>query len=201
MNNDGAIGTTLQNEKYHVNISTADTYTVESADNRSYDYILNPNKLGRNNMYRTLCVSVTGAQNAEIALVGDYYTSEIDCAILEGDTLTVLQNDYITQIDLETVQIIASYKLDVFGTTFSIYRMPDGYLIYGEIEIIKLDNEFNVAWKFSGRDIFVSVSGKDAFEITPNSIKLYDFLDNFYEIDFNGKTIRYEDGNYYTAIT
>ena len=92
MNNDGVIGTTLQNEKYHVNISTTDTYTVESADNRSYDYILNPNKLGRNNMYRTLCVSVTGAQNAEIALVSDYYTSEIDCAILEGDTLTVLQN-------------------------------------------------------------------------------------------------------------
>ena len=192
MNNDGAIGTTLQNEKYHVNISTADTYTVESADNRSYDYILNPNKLGRNNMYRTLCVSVTGAQNAEIALVGDYDTSEIDCAILEGDTLTVLQNDYITQIDLETVQIIASYKLDVFGTTFAIYYMPDGYLIYGEIEIIKLDNEFNTVWKFSGRDIFVSISGKNAFELTERSIKLYDFEDNFYELDFDGNLIREE---------
>lgn len=192
MNNDGAIGTTLQNEKYHVNISTADTYTVESADNRSYDYILNPNKLGRNNMYRTLCVSVTGAQNAEIALVGDYDTSEIDCAILEGDTLTVLQNDYITQIDLETVQIIASYKLDVFGTTFAIYHMPDGYLIYGEIEIIKLDNEFNTVWKFSGRDIFVSISGKNAFELTERSIKLYDFEDNFYELDFDGNLIREE---------
>ena len=67
--------------------------------------------------------------------------------------------------------------------------MSDGYLIYGEIEIIKLDNEFNVAWKFSGRDIFVSISGKNAFEIAEQSIKLYDFEDNFYEIDFDGKLI------------
>ena len=57
-------GTTLQNEKYSVRITTAHTYIEESADNRSYDYILNPNKLGRNNMYRTLCISVTGTKNA-----------------------------------------------------------------------------------------------------------------------------------------
>jgi hypothetical protein len=185
-------GTTLQNEKYSVRITTAHTYIEESADNRSYDYILNPNKLGRNNMYRTLCISVTGTKNAEIALVGDYYTSDIDCAILEDNILTVLQNDYISQIDLETVQIIAGYELDVLGTTFSIYRMSDGYLIYGEIEIIKLDNEFNVAWKFSGRDIFVSITDKNAFELTDRSIKVYDFEDNFYEIDFNGNLIREE---------
>ena len=185
-------GTTLQNEKYSVRITTADTYIEESADNRKYDYILNPNKLGRHNMYRTLCISVTGTKNAEIALVGDYYTSEIDCAILEVDILTVLQNDYISQIDLDTVQVVAGYKVDVFGTTFAIYRLPDGYLIYGEIEIIKLDNEFNTVWKFSGRDIFVSITGKNAFELTDHSIKLYDFEDNFYEIDFDGKVINEE---------
>ena len=185
-------GTTLQNEKYSVRITTAHTYIEESADNRSYDYILNPNKLGRNNMYRILCISVTGTKNAEIALVGDYYTSDIDCAILEDNILTVLQNDYISQIDLETVQIFAGYELDVLGTTFSIYRMSDGYLIYGEIEIIKLDNEFNVAWKFSGKDIFVSITDKNAFELTDRSIKVYDFEDNFYEIDFNGNLIREE---------
>ena len=70
--------------------------------------------------------------------------------------------------------------------------MSDGYLIYGEIEIIKLDNEFNTLWKFSGRDIFVSTTGKNAFELTDHSIKLYDFNDNFYEIDFDGKLINEE---------
>lgn len=143
-------------------------------------------------MYKVLHLSVKGVQNADIALIGDYYTYLEDCAILDDDILTVLQNDYITQIDLKTVQIIAGYELDVFGTTFSIYRMPDGYLIYGEIEIIKLDDGFNTVWKFSGKDIFVSITGKNAFELTDHSIKLYDFEDNFYEIDFDGKLINEE---------
>lgn len=34
-----------------------------------------------------------------------------------------------------------------------------------------------------------SVSGKNGFELCENSIKLYDFEDNFYEIDFMGNLI------------
>ena len=181
--------TIFQNDKNYVEITLDETYTIDSTDNKRYDYVLNPSNIRRGDMYKVLHLSVKGDQNAEIALIGDYYTYPEDCAILEDDILTVLQNDYITQIDLKSVQIIAGYELDVFGTTFSIYRMSDGYLIYGEIEIIKLDNEFNVVWKFSGRDIFVSVTEKNAFELTDHSIKLYDFEDNFYEIDFDGKLI------------
>ena len=184
--------TIFQNDKYCVEITLDETYTIDSADNKRYDYVLNPSIKSRGNMYKVLHLLIKGVQNADIALIGDYYTYPEDCAILEDENLTVLQNDYITQINLKTVQIIASYELDVFGTTFSIYRMSDGYLIYGEIEIIKLDNEFNTVWKFSGRDIFVSTTGKNAFELTDHSIKLYDFEDNFYEIDFDGKLINEE---------
>ena len=44
-------------------------------------------------------------------------------------------------------------------------------------------------WSFSGKDIFASVTGRPAFEMTGNSIKLYDFQDNYYEIDYNGKEV------------
>ena len=67
--------------------------------------------------------------------------------------------------------------------------MKMGYLIYGEIEILMLDFDFNLMWKFSGKDIFVSVTGKKAFELCEDSIKLYDFEDNFYEIDYDGNKI------------
>ena len=125
-----------------------------------------------------------------IALIVDPLTSGQGCAILEGNILTVLQNDRITQIDLGTVQMIANHELDIFGTTFSIHRLLDGYLIYGEIEIIRLDDAFQAVWKFSGKDIFVSVTGKQSFELTDETIKLYDFEDNFYELDYNGNVIR-----------
>ena len=44
-------------------------------------------------------------------------------------------------------------------------------------------------WKLSGLDIFVSVSVMNAFELCEDSIKLYDFEDNFYEIDYDGNKI------------
>lgn len=52
-----------------------------------------------------------------------------------------------------------------------------------------LDFEFNERWKFLGKDIFVSVSGKTAFQLCEKTVKLYDFEDNFYEIDFDGTLI------------
>lgn len=36
------------------------------------------------------------------------------------------------------------------------------------------------------KDIFASVSGKEPFELCEDRIKLYDFEDNYYEIDFWG---------------
>ena len=182
-------GTIVQNEKYHIDITEDETFIVDSSDDAKYDYVFNPLSKCSENMYKVLKLSIKGAQNCTIALIGDINTFADNCAILDENILTVLQNDYITQIDLDSMQIVAGYEIDVFGTTFSIYKMSDGYLIYGEIEIIKLDNNFQVLWRFGGRDIFVSITGKTSFEITSNSIKLYDFYDNFYEIDFDGKLI------------
>ena len=49
-----------------------------------------------------------------------------------------------------------------------------------------------VVWDFGARDIFVRYHGKEpAFEMLPDRIRLYDFSDNYYEIDYDGKVIRY----------
>jgi hypothetical protein len=190
MKDESVWGATLQNEKYTVNITEVQSFTLDSTDNEAFDFVMNPRNLSRHDWYKTLCISVTEAKSMRIALIVDPLTSGQGCAILEGDILTVLQNDRITQIDLGTVQMIANHELDIFGTTFSIHRLLDGYLIYGEIEIIRLDDAFQAVWKFSGKDIFVSVTGKQPFELTDETIKLYDFEDNFYELDYNGNVIR-----------
>ena len=185
-------GTVLQNDKYFIEITEDNTFTIASADNRKYDLLMNPTNLKHS--YKALRISVKGNAYREIVLIGDECTCAQDnCAILEDDVLTVLLNNHITQINIAALEIVGGYDFDVFGTTFAIYRMVDGYLIYGEIEIIKLDNSFNIVWKFSGKDIFVSVSGKNAFELTAESIKLYDFEDNFYELDFDGNMVNHED--------
>ena len=55
-----------------------------------------------------------------------------------------------------------------------------------------IDNNLNELWNFCGKDIFVSISGKNPFEICNDRIKLYDFEDNYYEINFDGKQINQE---------
>lgn len=46
-------------------------------------------------------------------------------------------------------------------------------------------------WSFSGRDIFVRYMGEEpAFEMKSDRICLYDFEDNYYEIDYDGNVIK-----------
>lgn len=188
MKNDFINATVLQNDHYTVTITVDDTFTVDSTDNPKYDYVYNPANNRRGDS-RTFCISVNGKNTCRMALVGDFLSNVTDCAVLENDILTVLQNEHITVINLQNNEVVTCKKLDVFGSNFSIYRIIGGYLIYGEIEILKLDGELNIVWNFSGRDIFVSISGKNAFELMENSIRLYDFEDNFYELDFDGHLI------------
>lgn len=101
-----------------------------------------------------------------------------------------MQNDAIIQIKANNGALLRYKRLDCVGCNFAIYKVKQGYIIYGEIEIILLDFDFNKQWAFSGRDIFASISGKKPFELCDKSIRLYDFEDNFYEIDFDGNLIK-----------
>ena len=178
----------LQNDICNVNITIDTTYTVESTDNKPYDLIINPRHLGHSDMYKVFSVQINlFSKIIDIALIGDFYSYEKDCAVLEDELLTILQNDAIVQLNIIDGTMTNFKEFDCFGCNYGIYRVQNGYIIYGEIEIIMLDLKFNKKWSFSGKDIFVSMSEKKAFEIYENSIKLHDFEGNFYEIDFSGK--------------
>lgn len=91
-----------------------------------------------------------------IALIGDFYSYDKDCAVLEDKILTILQNDTVVQLDINDGAMINFKEFDCFGCNYGIYRVQNGYIIYGEIEIIMLDLNFDKKWSFSGKDIFVS---------------------------------------------
>lgn len=180
----------LENDRCCVSITVDSTYTVESADNLLYDLELNPNHRKHNDRYRTFAVEIDlFYRTIRIALVGDYDSYDDKCAVLDDDVLTILQGSTIVQIKIEDGSLLFYKNLDCFGCNFGMYQVQQGYLIYGEIEITMLDFEFHKNWAFSGRDIFASVSGKKPFTLGDHSIKLYDFEDHFYEIDFHGNLI------------
>lgn len=181
----------LENDKYTVNITVDPTYTVDSADNKPYDLIFNPANMKHNDYSKAFCIDVTmHEQSKMLALIGDFCCYDSDCAVLEEDILMILQNNMITQIDLSTNSIILYKVLDTLGCNFGIYRKFNYYIIYGEMEIVRLNEQFEKVWSFSGQDIFMSQNEKFPFELTDDRIKLYDWNGTYYEIDLNGNLIQ-----------
>ena len=181
----------LKHNDYIVKINVDDTYTIDSTDNRYYDVILNPCNYKHSDLTKTLAIHIAlPSKHYSIALVGSYLISDSDCAILENDILTVLLDQIIVQINILNGSIVRHIELDCFGSNLAIYRVEKGYIIYGECEITMLKFDFSKIWAFSGKDIFASVSGKLPFEIKDELICLYDFEDNYYEIDFEGNHIK-----------
>ena len=181
----------LQNEKFSVKITLDDTFTVNSADNPfHYDKILYARDIAPNDFYKTLSVEIDNGTNAlRIALVGDYFSYDFDCAVLNDDVLTVMQNNNLTSISLSDYNIVKKVKLPENGTNYGIYRCKYGYLIYGEMQITMLDFDFQCLWYFMGRDIFVSQNENKPFEFDDEKIMLYDWENNYYELDYNGRLI------------
>ena len=65
------------------------------------------------------------------------------------------------------------------------------FILYCEMDIIRMNRNLDVLWDYSARDIFVRFHGDEpAFEMDIDRIKLYDFSDYYYEIDYDGKIIR-----------
>ena len=179
----------LQNNICKVTISIDEGFRLESADN-NYDYVLNPLDYEKDDYYKVYSIRIDlFTREYCFALVGDGNSYDDNCAILEEKTLTVLQGWDILQFDVLSGELEKRKTLDNTGCNFAIYKVDQDYIIYGEIDITSLNSDLETKWSFSGRDVFVSISGKTAFEIRENSICLYDFEDNYYEINFDGKLI------------
>lgn len=181
----------LKNNICDVNITIDSTYTVNSADNKYYDFVLNPAEYRRNDFSKTLSITIElVSKTFDIALIGSFYSYDFNCAVIEEELLTIMQNDTITQINILSGTIVFHKRFECVGCNFGLYKVKLGYVIHGEIEILMLNENFEVKWIFSGRDIFVSISDKIPFELCADSIKLYDYNDEYYEIDYNGNLIK-----------
>lgn len=180
----------LSNQYCSIQIGVDNSYIVGANSNQNYDLILNPDNYGLGDCYKVFCIKVDLNNRAyNIALIGDYQSFVENCAILEDTILTVLHGWMIVQLDILTGKMIRIVTLDTIGCNFGIFKAHENYLIYGETDITMLDVSFQKLWSFSGRDIFISITQKTAFELKPNLICLYDFEDNYYELDYDGNLL------------
>lgn len=177
----------LQNNQCKVTIKEIQP---ECWKEETYTQILNPAEYTRNDFTKAFSVHIDlYDHDIKLVIIGSYMSAVEDCALLDGHVLTVMMNEQFFKINVLDGTVIDYTALDVFGSNFALYKIDRGYVVYGEIEILFLNENFEKTASFSGRDIFVSISGKNPFTLTKDTVQLYDFEDNYYEIDFEGKII------------
>lgn len=187
----------LENEKFRVVIEEDPCYTIDSADNKPYDVVWNPMGLKRTNDYMNRALAIEVCQGEEsyrgilLAEMLGFFDGK-DCVILADDRLTVLCFQGLIQVDLAIREVLFCRELSILGGTMAIYPCPegiDGYVVWGETEIVKLNRNFEVEWARSGADIFASLTETPAFQMTKERIVLNDWEGNHYELDYQGHTL------------
>ena len=76
-----------------------------------------------------------------------------------------------------------------FGPIFAAYEYEGDYILYGEVDIYRVDKDLNEKWRFFGEDIFITGSGEEGFLMKEDRICLWDFMGKYYELDYNGNEL------------
>ncbi len=106
---------------------------------------------------------------------------------LNENTLVLSLGTNFVSFNVESQEILWNIKPDLVAI-FEFYDLEDDYLLRGELEIFRIDNNGNIKWKYAGKDIWVNNEGKKEVQIEENKIRLIDFEGNEYVIDYFGKT-------------
>lgn len=176
--------------KYCISINDEPDFDMYSSDNKIYDNVLVLTK--KTDYSRTISLEVEkGGMIKTAAFVIPYYTPRDDFYItLDDEHILFMFDNYICIFELSSIRIINSKLIEHSGTMFAIYPYKDEFIIYGEMEIFKINKELSVIWSFGGRDIFVTCNSDiNPFTMKADRICLYDFSENYYEINYNGKLL------------
>ena len=71
-------------------------------------------------------------------------------------------------------------------TCFEIFKKGDFYIVHGELEITKLNENGKILWQKGGADIFTTISGKNDFKLTEKYIIATDWENRIYKFDYEG---------------
>ena len=182
--------TKLENDMCSVQIAIEESFETDKNFSSRYDYIINPHSYPQDDDYKAYAIHVRlKDQTYSAALIGDYNCWDENCAVIEGNILTILQGWEITQLDVISAKVMRTAEIDSICPNVELHRVETGYLVYGEFDITMLNDRLEKLWSFSGHDVFASSTNKPAFEIREDRICLYDFVGNYYELDFQGNVI------------
>ncbi len=173
---------------YNIYIKEAPPYSFNSVDNKPYSKVL---VIEETDFNKSIEVEIEKCGEIRtVLMVVPYYTPLKSFVAPHKDGLFMMMNDVLCVFEPETASITKQTRISPMGTMFEVYQIDDDYILYGEMEIYRISKDLTLKWEFSGRDIFVRYQGDEpAFIMKKDRICLYDFEDNYYEINFEGKLL------------
>ena len=182
---------TFEIGKYQVELLNESDYNPDSNDNLN-KYLNNylsesdfklPTKIGIKILENGTEINsaIIGAENGATAL---HKTSQI----IESNRILICCCDSVFCLDLPTLNLNWKTKVDI-ATAFEIFKIENDFIIHGELEITRINNDGKIIWQNGGADIFVSQNGKDDFEVKDNFVKATDWDNRIYKWNLNGVEI------------
>ena len=169
----------IKKHPFQIWINEDEEFDVNSSIHKKYNYIYNPNDYTDADYIKTFSIIIKYRDNkTRIALVGDLHSSVEGCAIITGNQLLVLQNDTLSVIDMETGQLLRFVKIETFGCNFSIHSIETGYIIYGEIDILKLEETRELSLQRERIELYANEEN----DIVLNMLSRYDGISANYRV-------------------
>lgn len=125
-----------------------------------------------------ICSAMIGAEGVGTGIHNTSY-------VVEEGRITICCSDSIFCLSIPNLDLLWKTRVDE-ATCFEVFKIHDGYIVHGELEISRIDLNGNIVWQRSGADIFTTEKGVDDFEITDSHIRAIDWGGRTYTFDFDG---------------
>lgn len=175
-----------------IEVFSDELYAINSADNvRRYDYIYSSyNSINKEydryaSKYGIVLKDEEKILKSAILIAGGGGTTipHERSAAVDKANLVIILGDSVFSIALSDLSINWIVTCENCVTCFEIYSCTDGYIVHGEVSILKISKFGKIEWEFFGRDIFVTPEGIDDFQINDNYAIVKDWDYNVYKID------------------
>ena len=181
-------------EKYIISFVKEEDFDEISNDNAN-QYNYNYTEKSKYKLSTIIGIKVSIGENllnsAVIGSTGGASGIFENSTIIEEDRILVCCSDDIFCLSIPDLTLLWKTNADRI-TCFEIFKCNNSYIIHGEINISRIDEDGKLLWQESGADIFTTYEGKDNFVVTETYIFALDWENNEYKFDFDGNLLKVE---------
>lgn len=176
-------------KKYQIDIDYHPTYKSGSVDNLfkfDFEYLEDHEKLASIIFGIKILENGVYLKSAVISSEGGETGVHNSALVIEEDRLILCCGDKIFCLSIPDLTLLWKTKADDF-TCFQIFTYQDSYIIHGEINISRINNDGMILWQYSGENIFMNMDNGIECELQADHIIASDFNNKVYKIDYDGK--------------